>query len=132
MTTTRHKGAAIVALAAELSALADLREWEPVQRHVQNVVAAMGGGEGLTERDVLDVRLACARWGRMNPRLREFYAAHVRTSKEASVVLWHLLFRPAPDVMTGPRIGRLHQLWLNYYGERCSIDFYPRSMRTIR
>lgn len=119
-----------MALVAELSALADLRAWEHVAKRVDAVQAAIGGGDGITAFDVINLRLACARWKRMTPTLREFYAAHVCTDSTSSILLWHLLFRPEPGAYTGVRVGHMRRLWADHFGEPPAVDLYPRLTRT--
>ena len=129
---TKQTGAALVAMTAELAALAPLRNWPPVHERVQAVITAMSGHDGLSEAEVLDLRLACARWKRIAPNVREFYCAHAHVDETTSTVLWHLLFRPEPGFLHGFRLGHLRRLWLDYYGEPASAELYPRSMRAIR
>ena len=119
-----------MALVAELSVLADLQAWEPVAKRVAAVQVAIGGGDGITRFEVMDLRLACARWKRMYPTLREFYAAHAHVDPTASILLWHLLFRPKSDAYTGVRVGHMRRLWEDHFGEPSAVDLYPRLNRT--
>ena len=125
-------GAAAIALAAEIASLAPLSRVEFVARRVEAVFEALRGGEGISEREVAEIRLAVSRWRALSPRLRDFYAEVAPTSEDARIVLWHLLFNPRPGVLSGPRTGALYRAWTDLYGSAPAIDFYPRSLGTNR
>jgi hypothetical protein len=124
-TITIATGAAAIALAAELSALSDLKEWPELERRVERVLEALGGGQGVDAREVRELRDAAARWRRLRPDVRRFYVDN-HGDETVSIVLWHLLFRPIPDILTGPRIGRLRQLWADQFGSEPRVEIYPR------
>jgi hypothetical protein len=125
-------GAAAIALAAEVARLAPLSRVDFVARRVEAVFEALRGGEGLSEREVSEIRLAVSRWLALSDRLRDFYSETAPTSQDARIVLWHLLFDPRPGVLSGPRIGALSRAWIDLYGTDPAIDFYPRKIRKIQ
>lgn len=125
MTKTPKIGAAAIALARELQALTDLHEWRPVATRVEAVTTALRGGDGISEREVADLRAACARWPRLSSSLREFYAHHAPRDAIASIALWHLLFKPERDGISGPMRGHLRRLWSDHNGASPAADLYP-------
>ena len=125
-------GAAAIALAAEIGALAPLAGVDFVDRRVEAVSSAIGGGEGVSEREVVALRLAVARWRSLSARLRDFYSATAPTSEDARIVLWHLLFNPKPGVLNGPRTGSLYRAWSDLYGSPPAINLYPRQISLRR
>jgi len=129
MQQTPITGAAAVALAAELAALSPLRLWEPVESRIDNVLSALRGDAGITEKEVTQLRGAVARWQRLDSRLRAFYAEHAPRDETASHVLWMLIFeqrshhRALPGVMT----GKLRRLWEDYFGEHPALELFPNT-----
>jgi hypothetical protein len=121
-------GAAAIALAAEIAALAPIAGVDFVARRVESVSDALRGGDGVSEREIGEIRLAVARWRSLSPRLRHFYAETAPTSTDARIVLWHLLIDPRPGVLTGPRTGSLYRSWRDLYGSDPAIDLYPRTL----
>ena len=121
-------GAAAIVLAAEIAALAPLARVDFVARRVESVSEALRGGEGISEREIAEVRLAVARWRVLSPRLRHFYAETAPASTDARIVLYHLLLDPRPGVLSGPRTGSLYRSWRDLFGTEPAIDLYPRTL----
>lgn len=125
-------GAAAIVLAAEIASLAPISGIEFVARRVEAISIALRGGDGVSETEVSEIRLAVHRWRSLSPVLRDFYSCSAPTSEEARIVLYHLLFNPKPGVLSGPRIGALSRAWLDLYGTDPAIDFYPRHLGDLR
>lgn len=118
-------GAAAIALAAEIQCLAPLRDVEWIAKKIDALLGALEGGDGVDARAVGQLREAASRWRRMDPRLREFYAAEAPTDSGAATVLWLILTQVDRDAFTGARVGHLYTLWEARFGVRPGLTLYP-------
>lgn len=118
-------GAAAIALAAEIQSLAPLREVEWIAKRIDAVLDALRGADGVSESAVAELREAAARWRRMAPALREFYADVAPDDATAATVLWLLLTQVDRDAFQGGRLGHIYRLWEDRHGVRPGINLYP-------
>ena len=81
----------IALLALELQPLAALAQWPAVAIELSALADALRGNEGIDAAQVFRLRLWSARWQRLHPRLREWYASSAHTDERIGAALYHIL-----------------------------------------
>ena len=79
-----------LALVLELRVLQPLASWEAFGGRLLQLQDAARGQGGLSPGEVNRLRTWAARWPRLRPALREFYATH-HTDSAVSAALWLVL-----------------------------------------
>lgn len=80
----------LLALVLELRVLKPLASWEPFGGRLLLLQGAATGSEGLSPGEVTRLRSWAARWPRLRPSLRSFYATH-HDDGAVSAALWLVL-----------------------------------------
>ena len=96
----------------ELSPLAGL-SWTLLQQRMSLLAGALRGEEGITERELLDLRRWCFRWQLFPKEVQAFYRAEA-PADWVDRVLWILL--DEGKEVTGSLRGVIEQHWLDRYG----------------
>jgi len=112
--------ATAVILAAEVSNLAPLAEWEPIGTRLELLTAAVAG-EGMNRRDITELRSLAARWRRLGPVLRNFYVDNIDNDNVRACLWLVLTSRRVP----GTRYGFLKRLWIDQHGAPPLMDLCP-------
>lgn len=106
----------------------DLVAWDETAALAERAVAAVRGGDGLDRYDLARLRTWPARWARVRPEIRSFFAlalvASLAEGDRAAVSLGlraHLDLRPAEGWVR----GRLARLFLTLTGEDAGFPVCP-------
>ena len=81
----------VALLALELQPLAALAQWPSVAIELSALADALRGNEGISPEQVVRLRLWSARWQRLHPRLREWYASSAHTDERIGAAPYHIL-----------------------------------------
>ena len=81
----------VALLALELQALAPLSAWPTVAIELSALTDALRGNEGISPEQVVRLRLWSARWQRLHPRLREWYASSAHVDERIGAALFRIL-----------------------------------------
>ena len=112
----------IVALAAEVACLAELREWYPVGSKLEQLIEVVQGEGSLTRFDVERLRTMASNWGAISDPVRSFYM-HNHDEFGVNGCLWYVL--GVGTEPSGFRIGLLRRAYTDAYGYEPSIDLLP-------
>lgn len=118
-------GAAAVALAAELTPLRGLVGWRPLDERVAEVLAALGGVEGVDEFAVQRLRRWASRWPRLHPALQAFYAYAAPRDLRASSALWWVLDHDHSAELPRNLVVSVYCAWRETEGEP-TIELMPQ------
>ena len=116
--------AEVQGLLLELSPLAGL-SWTPLQLRMSCYAAALAGQEGITQTELVQLRVWAARWHGLLPEVRQFYRAEA-PAPWVDAALWTLLAEDRP--LSGALLGRVHEAWIARYGAPPSCTL-SRSLR---
>ena len=102
-------------LLLEFGPLFALQDYEPIGTRLEALKAALLGQDGLSERTLVELRLAAQQWSRLSPTVQAFYTTPAALRNEsARVLLWYTLSgqgQPAPW-----QIRRVNDLWADLHG----------------
>lgn len=102
-------------LLLECGPLFALQDYEPVGTRLEALKAALLGQDGLSERTLVELRLAARQWGRLSPTVQAFYTTPAALRNEsARVLLWYTLSGQGQPASW--QIRRVSDLWADLNG----------------
>lgn len=113
----------IVALAAEVACLAELRNWMPVGSRLEGLTGALHGQDGFTRFDVTRLRTMAANWRPLASDVRTFYAEN-HGERGVSNGLWYILGIGRKP--SGMGIGFIRRAFTDANGYSPNIDLLPK------
>lgn len=123
--------ATATALALALTALRDLRGWEPVEALAERVTSALRGEEGLGRLDLQRLKTWPERWSQVRPEVQRFYreilnVRGLEPSQEIAVRrgLWAVLEGVVVESWVSGQLSRLHR---EHLGEEAGWDLCARA-----
>lgn len=110
----------VVALAAEVAALADLAEWEPCGALLDEIPLVARGEGSLSRREVARLRTWVANWRALSEDVRRFYR-ETHDEDDVQSALWFVLGTRGVRPPSWP----VRRVFLDRYGYEPPLDLLP-------